>query len=224
MLEYDDFPLAPVVVDDNILRASWEHQVCVVERLIRAQRSALGIRNGGAFRASPIRGSTVDFNSGFDPQVFTADHYDLYSRLPLKAWRLAFDQEGEAAAVERMITLLRSRGVPRNKIRVYVLIGFDDTPEQSLSRALRVIQWGGEPCIQAYRPLTWLDEHKPFVNAALSWTEELITALPRYFYGYYWRRDMSFWEFLDYTRQRPFERARYPSAQPELPLNQFEEV
>lgn len=106
IVEYDDFSPARVVVDDNILRASWRHQVCVVERL--------------ATQDYPW----VDFNSGFDPEVFSADHYNLYARLPLKAWRFAFDEEREAAAVERAITLLHSQGVAPSKIAVYVLVGF----------------------------------------------------------------------------------------------------
>jgi hypothetical protein len=187
--EYRDFNLAPVIIDDNILRASWEHQEHVVARLA-AQYTAR---------------ACVDFNSGFDPAVFTRAHYDLYSRLPLKTWRLAFDDEREADDVERMIRLLRTRGVPQNKIAVYVLIGFNDTPPHSLARARRVIEWGGEPRVQAYRPLTWLDARTPFVNARLGWDAETVTAMPRYFYGYHWRR-MTFDEFRAYTRARPFER------------------
>jgi len=186
VIEYEDFPLAPVVVDDNLLRASWKHQVRVVERLAAQQYA------------------WVDFNSGFDPEIFTGDHYELYSCLPLKAWRLAFDTEGEAAVAERMICLLRAQGVRPEKIWCYVLIGFNDTPGESLSRARRVIEWGGEPRIQPFRPLTWLHPDQPFVNRALGWTAEIITSMPRYFYGYYWRR-MDFWQFLDYTRERPYE-------------------
>jgi hypothetical protein len=187
LIEYADFSPAPVVIDDNLLRASWEHQARVVARLATQ----------GYAR--------VDFNSGFDPAVFTRAHYDLYARLPLKTWRLAFDDEREADDVERMMRLLRARGVPQNKIAVYVLVGFNDTPEQSCVRALRVIEWGGEPRVQAYRPLTWLDARTPFVNARLGWDAEIVVAMPRFFYGYHWRR-MTFDAFRAYTRVRPFER------------------
>ncbi len=200
IVEYDDFPPTPVIVDDNLLRSSWEHQARVVERLA-AQNYAW-----------------VDVNSGFDPTLFSVEHYDLYARLPLKAWRLAFDEEKEAEAVARMIALLRARGVSQNKIWVYVLVGFTDTPAESLSRAQRVIEWGAEPRIQPYRPLTWLRRDQPFVNAAQGWSEEIAFALPRYFYGYYWRR-MGFDEFLVYTRVRPNARRGLPqSAYPRCPV------
>ncbi|MBN1887661.1 MAG: hypothetical protein JW850_06710 [Thermoflexales bacterium] len=186
-VEYVDFPPAPVVLDDNILASSWGHQEQVVERL-RAQ---------GYGR--------VDFQCGFDPSRFTAGHFDLYSPLRLAAWRLAFDDEQEAGYVERMITLLRSRRVPKKRIRVYTIAGLD-SPEESLSRAQRVIEWGGEPRLQMYRPLDWLLP-TPFVDEGQGWTLELATAMPRYFYGYYWRR-MGFDAFLVYTRARPFEHVR----------------
>lgn len=87
------------------------------------------------------------------------------------------------------------------------IVGFDDTPAQSLARAMSVIEWGGEPRVQADRPLTWLDARKPFAaeRGARGWTEETIVTLPRFFYGYHWRR-MTFDAFRAYTRARPFER------------------
>lgn len=112
-------------------------------------------------RTPPGQGySSVDF-SGFDPAVFAAEHYALYSRLPFKVWRLAFDEEREANDVERVIQCLRACGVPSNQIAAYVVVGFDDSPAESLARAIRVIEWRGEPRVQAYRPLTWLDSDRP---------------------------------------------------------------
>jgi hypothetical protein len=170
MLEYPDFNPAPVVVDDNILRSSWRHQRLVVERLAAAD-----------FKS-------IDFNSGFEPLFFEQKHVDLYGQLPLKYWRIAFDEIKEAPEVERAIRLLRANDVPSKKIFCYVLAGNEPFAD-CLWRAQKVVEWGGEPRIQMMKPLTWLQPRKAvWINPKHDWTQELSINFPRYWYSYAWRR------------------------------------
>jgi hypothetical protein len=170
MLEYDDFNPAPVVVDDNILRSSWKHQQLVVDRLAAAEFAS------------------IDFNSGFEPLFFEQKHVDLYGQLPLKYWRIAFDEIKEAPEVERAIRLLRANGVPSKKIFCYVLAGNEPFAD-CLLRAQNVVEWGGEPRIQMMKPLNWLQPRKAvWINPKHDWTEELSINFPRYWYSYAWRR------------------------------------
>jgi len=170
MIEYDDFVPAPVVVDDNILRSSWRHQEFVVERLA-----------GAGF-------NSIDFNSGFEPLFLEQKHIDLYGRLPLKYWRVAFDELKEAREVEAAIKLLRANGIPPKKIFCYVLAG-NEPFSDCLWRAQKVVEWGGEPRIQMMKPLNWLRPRQDlWINPKHGWTVEQSVNFPRYWYSYAWRR------------------------------------
>jgi hypothetical protein len=170
MLEYDDFDPAPIVVDDNILRASWRHQQGVVDKLLAANFAS------------------IDFNSGFEPLFFEQKHFDLYQQLPLKYWRIAFDELKESAEVETAIKLLRANGVPSKKIFCYVLAG-NESFEDCLWRAQMVVEWGGEPRIQMMKPLNWLHpRQKVWINPKHDWTLEQSINFPRYWYSYAWRK------------------------------------
>lgn len=170
LLEYEDFEPAPVVVDDNLLRSSWRHQQLVVERL-----AAAGF-------------ASIDLNSGFEPRRLEQKHIDLYGRLPLKSWRIAFDERRESDSVRSAIQLLQANGIPSKWIPCYVLAGNEPFAD-CLWRAQKVVEWGGEPRIQMLKPLNWLRPRKDiWINPRLDWTPELAVNFPRYWYSYAWRR------------------------------------
>jgi hypothetical protein len=170
MLEYDDFEPAPVVVDDNLLRSSWRHQQLVVQKLAASHFPS------------------IDLNSGFEARQLEQKHVDLYGRLPLKSWRVAFDERQEADHVRAAIQLLRANGIPAKQIPCYVLAGNEPFAD-CLWRAQKVLEWGGEPRIQMLKPLNWLKPRKEiWVNPTLDWTPELAVNFPRYWYSYAWRR------------------------------------
>lgn len=181
MLEYDDFDPAPVVVDDNILRSSWRHQTLVVKKLEAAKFDS------------------IDFNSGFEPLFLTQKHVDLYGRLPLKYWRIAFDELREWREVKDAIRLLRANGVASKKIFCYVLAGNEPFAD-CLWRAQKVVEWGGEPRIQMMKPLNWLQPRQAvWINPKYDWTVELSINFPRYWYSYAWRRmDWDAWVAAGY--------------------------
>jgi hypothetical protein len=169
MVEYADFPLAPVVMDDNILACSVEHQERVIERLL-----------GQDYRA-------VDLNSGFEPSYFTVDSFERFNRLPLKFWRLAFDTIMEEKPVREMIRLLREAGIKDSRrIRVYCLSG-NEPFENCHYRAEKIIEWGSEPHVQALIPLNALSK-TPVVQKRFGWTEQRLTDFGRYYNRWLWRK------------------------------------
>jgi hypothetical protein len=170
MIEYSDFDPAPVIVDDNILRSSWAHQQLVVDRLLEA-----------GFKS-------IDFNSGFEPLFLEQKHVDLYGQLPLKHWRIAFDELKEWREVRKAIRLLRANGVPQKRIFCYVLAA-NEPFEACMWRAQKVVEWGGEPRIQMMKPLNWLlPRNQTWINPKHDWTPEQSINFPRYWYSYAWRR------------------------------------
>ena len=136
--EYDDFPIPvgknPFIGDNCLLATSWEHQKLVVERMKK-------VRN-------------LDINSGFDCRLFTEEHYQLYSRLHLEAWRLAFDSMGVESAFERAVAILKNHDVDYRRILVYVLINYPGTTfEQCVYRLEKVRELGCSTYPQKFAPL-----------------------------------------------------------------------
>lgn len=169
MVEYPDFSPAPVVMDDNILACSVEHQERVIERLL-----------GQDYRA-------VDLNSGFEPRYFTIEAFERFRRLPLKFWRLGFDTVTEENAVREMMRLLRDAGIDSRSIRVYCLSG-NEPFENCHYRAEKIIEWGGEPHVQALIPLNALTK-TPVVQRRFGWTEQKLTDFGRYYNRWLWRKE-----------------------------------
>jgi len=170
MLEYDDFDPAQVVVDDNILRSSWGHQELVVEKL------------------EACKFKFVDFNSGFEPKYLEQKHVDLYGRLPIEFWRIAFDERSEWEDVRRSIKLLRANGIGTRRISCYVLAG-NESFRDCMWRARKVVEWGGEPRIQMMKPLNWLKPRSSvWINPKYDWDQSKSINFARYWYSYAWRR------------------------------------
>jgi hypothetical protein len=189
MVEYPDFSPAPVVMDDNILACSVQHQEHVIERLLEQD-----------YRA-------VDLNSGFEPSYFTAESFARFSRLPLKFWRLAFDETKEEKAVYEMIRLLREGGIKDSRaIRVYCLSG-NEPFENCHYRAEKIIEWGGEPFVQALIPLNALSK-TPVVQSRFGWTEQLLTDFSRYYNRWLWRKSGRSFDWYDRSARTSKERTK----------------
>lgn len=174
MLEYVESTPARVIVDDNIIRYTREHQERIVEQTLQA-------------------GCTkIDINSGFDPAVFDLWHYQLYNKLDLQYWRTAYDTLDEGPQVERMLALLREHGVSSRRIPVYMLAGAEPF-EQSMMRARQIVAWGGEPRVQMFKPLNWMSARsEAWMHPKYGWTRRQTVNFPRYWYSYRWRTET--WE------------------------------
>ena len=176
-IEYDDFPLAPMIGDNNITATSWAHQEMVVDKM------------------SHFSGK-IDINSGFDVRFFTEDHFLLYRRLHMasdtqrRLWRFAFDSLDLEPDVRRVAALLRSYGFDRHDATFYCLIGFPgQSPEECLYRLDLLIELGMNPYPMRFTPLNSL--RRQYV--AKGWTEDLLMRMSSYYQApALWRSDK--WE------------------------------
>ena len=166
-LEYDDFPLAPMVGDNNILATSWEHQELVVNKLAN-------------FRE-------IDINSGFDIRFFEEKHFQLYKRLRLAYWRFAFDTMDVEQDVRRVAAIMRNHGLDRHRVTFYCLINFPgQTPEECLYRLNTIIELGMNPYPMRFTPLNSLKHN----YVAPGWTEYLLQRMAAYYQTpYTWMTD-----------------------------------
>jgi len=137
MIEYDEFPLAPMILDNSILSTSWEHQQLVVNKLLN-------------YRA-------IDINSGFDVRLFEK-HFRLYGRLNLTCWRFAFDSMDVEHDVRRVAVMMTAHGLDRHHVTFYCLIGFPGTtPEEGLYRLTTIVKLGMNPYPMRFFPLSRTD-------------------------------------------------------------------
>jgi len=171
--ELNDWPVRPIVCDNNLLAASYAHFDRVIDRL------------------KPLHG--VDFNQGLDARLMNNYKAQRLAELDCKVFRLAFDHiklEGHWLA---SFQLLRSAGIPARKIQSYVLIGYDDTPEDALYRLELVKSVGGWPNPMRYQPL---DAIKRNCYIAPGWTERELRRYMRYWSRQIWLEHLPFAEYV----------------------------
>jgi hypothetical protein len=127
----------------------------------------------GRYLTEGIR--TVDINSGFEPKGIDEYTIRLFDRLPLRWWRIGFDEIGEEKQVTEAIRIIQS--ISKKKIRVYTMIGGEPI-EQCRHRCEKTIELGCEPVPQAFIAKT-AKEKKPSVLH--DWTAEKLSDFPAIF-------------------------------------------
>lgn len=171
--EIPDFTPAPVICDNNLLAASRSHFEKVIDTV----------------RWFP----SVDFNQGLDARLFTRWHADLMGRLPGVMLRFALDHTNHIGKVHRAIQIAHEEGfTARDAIRVYILIGFDDTPEDALHRLELVCSWGHWPVPMRYQPLDAMNKND---YVAPGWTDEELKRMMRYYSRLRYFRHIPYGEF-----------------------------
>lgn len=160
----------PIVCDNNLLACSKFHFDRVIDSL------------------KGIKG--VDFNQGLDARFLTQHHASKIAELDLLTVRLAWDDTKYEPFFRRAFQILRSSGFPKRMIRVYVLIGYNDTPLDALHRLETVRLLGAVPYPMRYQPLKATERDK-YVGD--NWTEKEL------------KRYMHYWSNLAHLGGIPFE-------------------
>lgn len=170
LVELDEWPIRPIVCDNNLLACSRKHFDNVINNL-------KGIK-------------AVDFNQGLDARLLTDYHANRLTELDLEYVRIAWDQTSLEKRVMIAIERLVSAGIPKRMIRVYVLIGFNDTPDDALYRLQTLKDFGVWPSPMRYQPLDAVRRNN-YVGS--SWTEPQLKDYMRY------------WSRLNWLEHIPFE-------------------
>jgi hypothetical protein len=158
-----DFPVRPILCDDNLSALPLEYQRHIVDRYLAEDVPLL------------------DANSGFEPQTFTEEVYRLWKSINKGPWRFAFDETKEREDVHSVMRMLKNE--PAKKKRVYVLIG-NEPFDECMQRIREVIEMGCEPHVQ---PLMKLNarERTPWVR--YDWTEQRLKDVARWANAFVWR-------------------------------------
>ena len=166
--ELDDFPIRPIICDNNFLAASRAHFDLVIDRL------------------KPLKG--VDFQ-GLDARLLTKYQAERLAELDLYCARLAWDHTGIEKELIRAIDLLQGAGIPKGKIRCYVLIGFNDNPEDALYRLQTLKNLGLWPTPMRYQPLNAIKRNE---YIAPGWTGRQLMSYMRYWSRLRWLEHIPF--------------------------------
>ena len=172
LVELDDWEPRPIVCDNNLLAASHSHFNRVIDRL------------------KPV--PQVDFNQGLDARLLTNHHAARLAELDLYAARLAWDDTRTERQFMVAFEKLRRAGIPARKIRVYCLIGFNDTPEDAYYRLEAVRSLGTRPNPMRYQPLN-VTKRDGYISP--NWTEGELKRFTRYYSRLRWLEHIPFKEY-----------------------------
>lgn len=172
LIELDDWPVRPIICDNNLLATSRTHFDRVIDRL------------------KGVKG--VDFNQGLDARLLTAHHASRLAELDLYAVRLAWDDTRTERQFMAAYHTLTDAGIPPRMIRVYVLIGYNDTPDDAMYRLQTVKDLGSRPNPMRYQPL---DANKRNEYVGPGWTELELKRFTRYWSRLRWLEHVPFEEY-----------------------------
>lgn len=174
-----DFPVRPILCDNNLSGLPAEYQDYIV----------------GRYKAEGV--PLLDANSGFEPRTFDGKVFERWRGINRGPWRFAYDDMQEREEVRAVLTMLKDVS-PKRK-RVYVLIGNEPFAE-CYQRVLESIEWGGEPHVQ---PLMKLNALEKVYHVRFDWTAQKMTDLARWANRRVWR----YAPFEDYARSAKTSRA-----------------
>jgi len=173
LVELDDFPIKPVVCDNNLLAASIKHFDRVIDRL----------------KVLPF----VDFNQGLEAERFTPYHAKRIKEIKHTKVRFALDSSVDYDPVKNAIEICRATGL--NNIGIYVLIGFHDTPEDAKTRLEWVRSQKIRPTPMRYQPLDCAVKNS---YVAPKWTEKDLMGMMRYYSRLRWLEHIPYDEYRGY--------------------------
>lgn len=172
-----DFPVRPILCDNNLSGLPADYQDLIIARYLDA-----GVK-------------MIDANSGFEPMTFTPDVYERWKPLVNAGrgpWRFAYDERRERNQVLRVMRMLADE--PQKRKRVYVLIGNEPFAD-CMARIQEVIDHGCEPHVQPFIKLNSLSRTP---HARHDWNEQLLRDVARWANGWVWKKA----PFSEYNRSR----------------------
>jgi hypothetical protein len=158
-----DFPVRPILCDDNLSALPANYQQHIIDRYLGA-----GV---------PL----LDANSGFEPATFDDEVFARWKPILKGPWRFGFDEKTEGEAVGRVFKMLKDVS-PRRK-QVYTMIGHEPF-DVCMDRIRKVIEAGAEPYAQ---PMIQLNSLKKEPKVRYDWTAQKLKHVQRWVNRRIWR-------------------------------------
>ena len=150
--ELDDWPVKPIICDNNLL-------ACTPAHFKRVFINLWGFE-------------WCDFNQGLDPRLLTKFHARWLKTLNNPIIRLSLDSFKYADAFDKAVDTLFSAGIRKYRLWSYCLIGFNDTPEDAWKRCEHIERYGIKPLPMWFHSLDELKKnHVTDKQAEAGWDE-----------------------------------------------------
>jgi hypothetical protein len=166
-----DFPVRPVLCDDNLSALPADYQQHIVDR----------------YRAAGV--PLLDANSGFEPATFDEDVFQRWRPVLKGPWRFGYDEHTEGENVARAFRVLA--GVRSRMKQVYTMIGHEPF-DLCMERIRYVLASGGEPYAQPFIKLNALTK-QPAIRH--DWTLHRLQQMQRWVNRRLWK----YTTFADYN-------------------------
>jgi len=165
--ELKTWEIKPVICDNNLLASSKKYFNKVIDSL----------------KTLPF----IDFNQGLDINYLKSYHLDKISELKSVKLRFAFDHIRYESKVIDVINLCKRKGF--KNINIYVLIGYDDTPDEAIYKLEKIKSMEIFPNPMRFQPLDCLQKDN-YVNK--NWTQEKLQNIMRYYSRQIWLSHIKF--------------------------------
>lgn len=177
LVELDDWRAAPIVCDNNLLAASKKHFNKVID----------------ALKKIPY----VDFSQGLDARLFNSEIASRLAELKHVKVRFAFDNINFENRVSDALNTAKKAGL--KDFGVYVLIGFDDSPDEAKYKLEKVRKWGAYPYPMRYQPLDCLVKNS-YVGE--NWTSSELKKMVRYYSRLIYLEHITYDDFSERMEQK----------------------
>jgi hypothetical protein len=153
LVEYDTFPVGNIVQDNNLLQCSQSH-LKQVFTMLKGQRA-------------------IEFTGGLDARLMTSWIADQIRAVRVKQLFLACDTD---KGLEPLRNATRLLAMPKDKVRCYVLCGFNQTIAEAEERLRQVWDTGAIPFAQLYQPSDrWIKYPQGWRDLARTWSRPAAT-------------------------------------------------
>lgn len=175
IVELSTWAPRPIICDNNLTATSRAHFDKVIDSLRK------------------VKGVDVQ---GLDCSLFNAHHLERLRELDLKVLRFGFDNVNLENRLFDALKACVKAGIPRSKLAVYVLVGFEDTPADASYRLQALKDFGvGNNAPMRFQPIRGLQALVKDSYLAPGWTEHEMRRLVRYWFRQAWFRKIPFAEF-----------------------------
>ncbi len=159
LIEIEDFPVRPIVCDNNLLATSITHFDRVIDRL----------------KTLPF----VDFNQGLEAGRFEIYHAIRIAEIKHAKVRFSLDSWEDKPEVHRAIDTASKHGL--NDIGVYVLVGFNDTPAEAREKLEWIRSLGIRPNVMRFQPIEGEFAMAKNSYVLKGWTKKELDDITRYY-------------------------------------------